>query len=217
MSGLLAKTHCPNLYERLLASEPAAYEEFAEFFGKRFAVYYRTHGLTRADAEDLTISTITDIALKVMRSRSRPVKNFDSWVFTLARHALSAWLKAHRVPLVPIEQLILDITAEPPQRLHQPASLVQVVSDALAKLPPDEQILIKLRHFEEEPETFETISSRLGITISSARLRYYRALRLLQLYIEGDPRSSSFLKDWDAHRWRSQSSRYARLDLRTGA
>jgi DNA-directed RNA polymerase specialized sigma24 family protein len=81
----------------MLALEETAFQEFAEFFGKRFEVLYRRYGLTCTEAEDLAVCSITNIALKIGMVRSVTAENFDSWVFTLARNALWDWRRTQRV------------------------------------------------------------------------------------------------------------------------
>ena len=201
MTALRITTHSPNFYQRMLASEETAFQEFAEFFGKRFEVLYRRYGLTPTEAEDLAVCSITDIALKIGMGRSVTANNFDAWVFTLARHALWDWRRrTQRVSFVSIEELTLDISHE---RSRSEPTSVQVVRDALAKLPEEDRLLINLRYCEE-PEPYEQISRRLGMTSNCARVRLHRAVKRLQHLIEDDPRSSSFLKTRDAGRYYSQ-------------
>jgi RNA polymerase sigma factor (sigma-70 family) len=203
MTALRVTTHCPNLYQRMLALEETAFQEFAEFFGKRFEVLYRRYGLTCTEAEDLAVCSITNIALKIGMVRSVTAENFDSWVFTLARNALWDWRRTQRVSFVSIEELTLDISHERTQRSRSEPAAVQVVRDALAKLPEEDRLLVNLRYCEE-PEPYEQISRRLGMTSSGARVRLHRAVRRLQRLIEDDPRSSSFLKTRGPDRYYSQ-------------
>lgn len=203
MRGPPTKTHCAKLRERLLALEPAAYQEFVEFFQDGFTAYYQSRGLTPSEAEDLATSSITDIALKIDKCRYGEKEEFDQWVFTLARHALWDWYGDHRIQFVSIDELTLDISDERLRWSQPEPNTVEVVSDALAQLSPEDQVLIKLRYFEQQ-ETFQEISWRLGITAACARVRYCRAMKRLQRLIEADARSSGFLKNLHAYRWSSQ-------------
>ena len=79
---------------RLRNTEPAAFEEFAEYFGPRFRGLFLGKGLPPDEAEDLAATCITDIQLKVDRYRQIPRGSFKAWVFVLARHALADWYRA---------------------------------------------------------------------------------------------------------------------------
>ncbi|MDQ3821105.1 MAG: hypothetical protein M3362_25950, partial [Acidobacteriota bacterium] len=81
------------LAQRLSALEPQAFEEFSDLFTPRIKGYLMRHGLTASDAEDLTVSCITDTALKVDKYKLIDGVGFAAWVFTLVRHSFVDWLR----------------------------------------------------------------------------------------------------------------------------
>lgn len=84
------------------------------------------------------------------------------------------------------EQPIVDeATADPAtEPLHDPERVRQL----LAGLDPDEQAVIRLKHFEAL--TFDEIADRLGIVANTAKTRYYRGLERLRQRLLPDLREA---------------------------
>jgi len=93
-----SNTCSEDLAARMIELDEDAFREFAEFFAPKFRAFFLARGLGILDAEDLTITCITDIALKVPRYRPTHGANFEKWVFTLARHSLADWWRDHQTP-----------------------------------------------------------------------------------------------------------------------
>jgi len=177
------------LATRMLFFEEEAFAEFAEIFGPRLRAYFVKRGLSAGDAEDLSVSCVTDIALKV--NRYTPVREggFTSWVFALAYHSLVDWWRSRR-------------TTEPlPENLSSPArpdddeadaEVVAAVRQALNLLNDADRSIILLRELEGS-YTYEEVAEHLGIRANAARVRHHRALKKLKAILEEDPRIVKFL------------------------
>jgi RNA polymerase sigma factor (sigma-70 family) len=185
MSAARINPEAERLPERMVALEDRAYQEFADHFGPRFRALFLHCGLVASDAEDLAVSCITDIALKVGRYR-RSEGNFEAWVFLLARRALVDWWRRHR----PTQPLLEDLSAE--ESAAPDPDLLQSVREALAKLSEDDQTIICLRDFGTE-HSYAEIAQRLGIQTGAARTRHLRALQRLESLLGQDARVRSFL------------------------
>lgn len=170
------------LAQRMVALEDQAYQDFADHFGRRFRTLFLHQGLGGSDAEDLAVSCISDIALKVDRYRpGAGAGGFAGWVFTLARNAVIDWLRRHR-PTVPLLE-----QAPAPSGPDSDQELYHAVWEALAQLSPDDQAIIRLRDLEREC-SYAEIGEHLGIQTGAARTRHSRALHRLASLLDRDPR-----------------------------
>jgi RNA polymerase sigma-70 factor, ECF subfamily len=178
------------LAARMAASEEQAFVEFADTFGPRLRSLFIKRGLSTANAEDLAVSCITDIALKVERYKSIREGGFEAWVFTLARNYLIDWLRAQRNS----EPLSDDLAAPTfsDDEIEPELDIILAVGDALAQLSETDRTLIRLRHLVED-HTYAEIGENLGISTETARVRHFRALKRLKALLETDERIRRFL------------------------
>jgi len=174
------------LAERLADLEGPAYQEFADHFGPRFRALFLRSGLVASDAEDLAVSCITDIALKVRQYRRGSSGSFESWVLTLARHALIDWWRRHR-PSQPLfeDDLVRDVPEADPEVLAS-------VQEAMEQLSEDDQAIIRLRDLGRE-NSYTEIAQQLGIQSGAARTRHLRALQRLGSILKQDARLRVYL------------------------
>lgn len=176
---------------RLLTVEQQAYLDFQRIYRRLFLAIFRSLNIPPFVAEDLAQSAITDICLKV--SKWNPNRgNFDGWVRTVARNIGLEWLReqaeAEMVPLLEnFDRAENWHHSIDPQR-------EEAVHDALAKLSPSDRILIELREFELEDQSYLQISETLTrisgkpVTVGALRVRHKRALERLRELLSDDPR-----------------------------
>lgn len=180
-----------DLARRMSALEDQAFAEFSDLFGPKIRGYLIRHGLTPADAEDLAVSCVTDIALKVDKYKLIEGAGFAAWVFTLARHALLDWLRSRQqtspyIDDMEIEQPIAD---EPEANLE----VTSAVREALATLSESEQAILRLRYFGMH-QSFPEIGEDLGLRAGTVRVRHHRAVNRIKLLLKQDARLSKILK-----------------------
>jgi len=179
------------LSRRMVAMEEAAFCEFAKGFGPRFRAFFLNRGLSAAEAEDLAVSCVTDIALKVEKySRDRGGR-FEAWVFTLARHALMDWYRRRRVMSSIPEYL--TVPEAQGEEAEPSTDLIDAVREAVSKLSEGDQVLVQFRHLGEA-WSYADIAERLGIQPEAARVRHHRALRRLKSLLSPDPRVQRLLQ-----------------------
>jgi RNA polymerase sigma factor (sigma-70 family) len=173
-----------DLPARLRSTEPAAFEEFAEYFGPRFRGLFLGKGLPPDEAEDLAATCVTDIQLKVDRYRQLPRGSFKAWVFVLARHALADWYRAkQRTPTRrPPSEVALNVDVEV---VLADATAILAVQEAIATLPRALREVVTLRDLGPQM-TYQQIGERLSIKEGTARVRHLRALRQLRVQLESD-------------------------------
>jgi RNA polymerase sigma-70 factor (ECF subfamily) len=145
-----------------------------------YAVAYRVLG-ERGLAEEATQQTF----LKAWRA----AKSFEAgrelgpWLASIARRAaIDVQRREGLRRSVPIESVP---EADPALRSHQPSAEdaidVWAVKAAVAELPPDEQEVVRLQHFEGL--THEQVSDRLGIAVGTVKSRSFRAHKRLALLL----------------------------------
>jgi RNA polymerase sigma-70 factor (ECF subfamily) len=179
------------LPQRLAALDEGAFREFAALFGPRLRALFVRRGLSTTDAEDLAMSCVTDISLKIDRYDPERGGHFAAWVFTLARHALADWWRKHRA----IDMLPESLAAPEGELLMDSATVsgvVDAVREAVAQLPEPDRHLLRLRDLERN-EPYSEIARQLGIRTETARVRHLRSLRKLRSLLESDSRIQPLL------------------------
>ena len=152
---------------RLRNLEEAAFRDFSTAFRSRLRRYFLSLGACPADAESLTVSVLTDTALKINRFEDRGPGSFVAWVLRLARNS---WVDDRRRALPPLTH---DV-AERAQPVANPA-LARDVAAALDGLSETDRLILTARYFEGEA-SFAEIGKRVGLTANTARVRHHRLI-----------------------------------------
>lgn len=175
----------------MCAAEVQAFQEFASIFGPRLRAFFVTRGLRVFEAEDLAVSCVTDISLRVEKYRHQENGGFEAWVFTVARNLLSDWRQSQ----VTAEPLPDDLEAPDPsdEETESDTSIVLAVRQTLGQLSETDQLIIRLRYLEED-RSFAEIGNLLGVKAVTARVRLHRALQHLESALKQDHRITEFLK-----------------------
>jgi RNA polymerase sigma factor (sigma-70 family) len=179
-----------DLARRMSAFDELAFKEFADMFGPRFKALFSRRGLPMAEAEDLSVSCVTDIALKVNKYRPTEGGSFEGWVFTLAHRYLIDWWRARRAT-VPLPDGLAYIPTSS-EEFEPNLNAVFAVRDAMAQLSETDQLLIRLRNLGEE-YSYDEIGRRLGLRADTARVRHFRAMKRLKIILEKDSRIQRFI------------------------
>ena len=181
------KVKIETLPVRMLALEDAAFQEFADYFGPPFRALFIRHGLPPVDAEDLAISCITDIAMRVRKYKRVEGKSFAAWVFKIAKNAMVDWWKnagMTREGIQGLQQLTASGSHDNECPRHE---VVCAVQEALFALTAQQREIIFLRDLEEE-RSYAEIGTVLQIPEGTARVRHKRALENLRSILVVDPR-----------------------------
>lgn len=174
-----------DLARRMCELDEDAFRVFADYFGPRFRSHFYKRGLRRADAEELSVSCVTDIALKVEQYKRKEGGGFKAWVFTLARNYLTDWWRA----LKATETLPEDLPTVTPEdfEFDENSEIILAVRDALGQLPEVYREIIQTKDFEGE-QTFDEAGDVLGVSGATARQRYHRGLKRLEALLGRDER-----------------------------
>lgn len=173
------------LAARMAASEELAYVEFSDTFGPRLRAFFIRKGISGADAEDLAVTCVTDIALKIGKYHSQTRGTFEGWVFTVARNYMIDWLRARNASEPLPEILAASPTSDSEEAID--LDVAQAVTEAVSSLSSSDRSIIKARYFSGERD-FGEIAEELGITREAARVRHSRAMRKLKTILESDER-----------------------------
>jgi RNA polymerase sigma factor (sigma-70 family) len=174
-----------DLARRMCELDELAFRDFADHFGSRFRSLFFRRGLQFSDAEDLAVSCVTDIALKVEQYQPVEEGSFEAWVFTLAHRALIDWWRVRRNTESLSEDFPSELSFD--DEPIQESDLTSAVRDALAQLSEADRTVIEIKNFMGE-QTFAEAGAVLGLSAGAARVRHHRALKRLQTLLEKDSR-----------------------------
>ena len=133
----------------------------------------------RAQSEDL----VQDVFLKMLKKAKsfRGEGSFRAWMFNIARNvALDYLRKNKRQSNESIDDLVMDEHLTDSRSAEQVAAgsqSMQLVMQALAKLPAAAQEVIWLGRFEFD--NYEELGQALACNAGTARVRMHRAMALL--------------------------------------
>jgi RNA polymerase sigma-70 factor (ECF subfamily) len=79
-------------------TNPAAWEEFVEHYGRKVYGWCRKWNLQEADAQDVTQNVLLKLAQKLRALTYDPTRSFRAWLKTLAHHACSDFWEGRQRP-----------------------------------------------------------------------------------------------------------------------
>lgn len=134
-------------------------------------------------AVELTAETFATAVLERARFRGSGEASEAAWLYAIARHQLSGWLRRARVERRALGRLGLeppalsDAELERIDELAGIASLRAEVARSLGELSPGLRTAVRLRVVEER--SYPEVAAALGVSEQTARARVSRALRTL--------------------------------------
>lgn len=161
--------------------EKPDFKTFYEGFLKRVYkfVLFRVGG-NRSLAEDLT----QDIFLKAFEAYDRydPAKSKSAWIYTIARNHLINYYKKER-PGVDLEELEnTSLATFDARRAYMVGYDETELMKAIAKLPPEDAELIRLKYLEGW--TFSELTQMLDKSSVALRTQASRALKRLKTLLK---------------------------------
>jgi RNA polymerase sigma-70 factor (ECF subfamily) len=170
--------------------EPEACRRFADGFGPRFRQFFVSRGLTSAEAEDLAVTCVSDVVVKIEQYRPYKLGGFVSWVWTIARRKLVDYFRT-RQSAEPLDKDYPAILSD--QSADGDEDVVQAVDEAMACLSEENQKIIRLHYFGGD-YAFSEIGRELGLSEDAARVRHFRALRKLAKMLAADSRIQKLIR-----------------------
>jgi RNA polymerase sigma-70 factor (ECF subfamily) len=129
-----------------------------------------------AAAEDLTVETFWRI--QRAHARFQPSREFEPWARQIATRAALDWLRSARQEGELAPQLVEDIPAPDTADAAVTAEIRYKTAQAFGRLAPKLRIAAALAVIEEQ--SHKDVAAALGISVAAAKLRVFRALRLLR-------------------------------------
>ncbi|MGA3032932.1 MAG: sigma-70 family RNA polymerase sigma factor [Terracidiphilus sp.] len=169
-----------SVLDRFRRGDPDAFE--ALFREHQGAVYGWILRIVRdtAAAEDLTVESF----LRMHRACARfdPARSFAPWARRVATRIALDWLRARPSECEFDDEYAAALPASPVADPGVVAEIRLKTAQAFARLPPRLRIAAVLSLVEEEPH--KDIAAALGISVTAAKLRVFRAVRLLRKDLE---------------------------------
>ena len=179
------------LVQSSLAGDEHARGELVAGMALVVRAYYRRRGLSRADAEELAVSTVSDVVLTLGSYESAEGRSFLRWLYGVCRKKRAdEFRRRYRggeqslAEMQPSARVIAD---SPPESL---SIAREALEDALSQLSREDRHLVAARH-AREPVEFRQLASELGLDAALCRKRFERAMKKLRQWLYHDPRTVS--------------------------
>jgi RNA polymerase sigma-70 factor, ECF subfamily len=156
-----------------------AFEQLYHRYERRIYNYVRTFVRRPTIAEEAVIDTMMAVwnGARGFAGTSR----VSTWILGIARHkALDAVRRSkHDTEAAPLDQAaeILDTAAAPPELVNRDHQ-ARVMREAIARLTPDHQEILRLAFYEELP--YEDIAALLSIPDNTVKTRVFYAKQQLR-------------------------------------
>jgi RNA polymerase sigma factor (sigma-70 family) len=142
------------------------------------------YGASPQDAADIFQSVCLELFSELPRLRKREA--LRSWLMTVAAHQSFRW-KRRTQRRAEDELTELDESQVPsdiPPDLMEEVEREQVLREAIARLPPRCQEIIKLLFYEAEPVPYQDLAARLGLARGSIGFIRGRCLKRLERLLQ---------------------------------
>ncbi len=121
------------------------------------------YGATPEDAADIFQSVCLELFSQLPRLRKTAA--FRSWLIAVTAHQAFHWKRKTRRraedELTPLEEE--NLAADPSPDLIDQVEREQVLREAVARLPPRCQEMIKLLFYQQPPMAYQDVAERLGL------------------------------------------------------
>lgn len=188
-SAALARCADRELVRAALARDPRAVDELCERLRcvGRILVVLNVRAGRKLDDHDLA-DLVQDTLLLLWRKLETfgDDSTLETWAYGVARYELLNALRRKRRNVVPLSEVHAAgrPEADDASDARQDADALLAAIDELGAV---DARLLRLKHLEEL--TFDEIGAHLGMSVNTAKTRYYRALARLQLrWRARDPR-----------------------------
>ncbi len=162
----------------------AAFGRIFAHYGPRVKAYLRRLGASDPVAEDLT----QEVMLTVWRRAGqfdRTRAALSTWIYTIARNKRIDALRRERRPEYDLDDpaLVDDEAAPRGDRFAETEQARRAVMQAVAKLPPEQEQLLRIFFFEEKSHSL--IADELGLPLGTVKSRLRLALVKLRHMLNG--------------------------------
>lgn len=167
---------------------PDAFADFYSRHATEILVYFTRRVIEPEVAMDLTAETFAQALVSRKRFRGTSEAEATGWLYGIARHQLSRFIRRGVAERKALEKLGLEspaLTEEEQERVVELADGARTrlaVRDALERLSSEQRDAVELRVVEELD--YGVVAGRLGISEDAARARVHRGLGALAAALE---------------------------------
>jgi RNA polymerase sigma factor (sigma-70 family) len=168
---------------RRSARQPAHFVRFYEAHVNGVRAFLTRRTFDVEVAHDLTAEAFAQAFQSRRRFRGTTDAEAAAWLYSIARHLLSGYVRSGLVERKATERLgisvpeLTDADYERVVELAGIADLRAVVAEAFERLQPDQREAVRLRVVDEL--SYAEVAAQLGISEPTARARVSRGLRQL--------------------------------------
>jgi RNA polymerase sigma factor (sigma-70 family) len=161
--------------------DESAFAELYEARSRALLVFFLRRTFDVEVARDLTAETFAQAFQHRRRYRGSTDAEAAGWLYGIARHQLSHYVRRGVVRRKAIERLGIAVPAvseEDHERIVELAGLAELrgrVAAAFADLGPDQRDALRLRVIDEQ--SYPDVAAELGVSEQTARARVSRGLR----------------------------------------
>lgn len=165
------------------ANGPEAFTDFYALHADQLLVWFTRRVLDADVALDLTSETFAQAYVSRSRYRGDGEREAAGWLYGIARHQLSRYLRRGRAESKALHRLGLEVPVLSNDDLTQVVRRAELdelrrqMGPRLDRLSVEQRDALQLRVVDELP--YPQVAERLGISEVSARARVSRALRSL--------------------------------------
>lgn len=174
--------------------DPTAFVRFYETHADGVLTFLARRTFDAEVARDLMAETFAQAYGSRRRFRGGSDAEAAGWLYAIARHLLSGYVRSGVVERKATERLgiaVPELEQDDYERVVQLAALADVrgvVAEAFERLEPDQREAIRLRILEELP--YAEVADRLAINEPTARARVSRGLRQLGAMLDALPQTT---------------------------
>jgi RNA polymerase sigma-70 factor (ECF subfamily) len=174
------------LLTRVGAGDREAFSILFERLAPRVKAYVMSLGASESTADDLAQDAMVTMWRRA-KSYDRSLAKASTWTFVIARNA---WIDRLRREKVEIAYCVRDPPSEQsedetPEEGAARASDRDRLEAAMATLPEEQQRVVRLSFFEDQPHP--EIAARLSLPLGTVKSRLRLALTKLRLHWERSP------------------------------
>ena len=154
------------------------------------AVYIARKTMDAGVAADLTAETFAQAFTNRRQFRGRTREEAVGWLYAIARHQISHFVRRDRAEARALERLGIDrpqLSDQELDRLEELAGISELrrrIASHLSDLSHEQQEALRLRILEEQ--SYEEMAQHLGINEQAVRARVSRGMRTLAERLQTD-------------------------------
>lgn len=159
-----------------------AFEVLFRYYAPKIRAFMAMKTKDRQAAEELMQETMTSVWTKAVQFD--PARgNVSAWIFTIARNIRIDAYRRKRPTFDFDDQALAPEDVAPADKEFEQAQEAQILRNAMALLPPEQQDVLKKAFFEDTPHS--AIAEQMGLPLGTVKSRIRLAFAKLRDALEG--------------------------------